>query len=609
MYEHLEQRNLLAGVTILAHGLNGNINGWIDEAADGIAERLGGPGAMSVYTMEVGSSGVKSFEPDDGYGDYMKTTTGELVIRVDWNDVSGNPVDDPTDEVAEDIANYLLAARTSKKLPPIAELPLHLVGHSRGGSLATEIAKYLGRRNVLVDQVTYLDPVAAGVEILGRDFGDPQLRNWDNVVFYDNYWRTDGKSNLDPDGSAVSGSLNNELKVVQDNFTISAHNAVTAYYVGTVDVNATDGGDHPIRSVWYQNGNPARDATGYAYSRIGGLARPGAGLGPLGRGTAERRGTGDEGLQWPGAVEVKPRGGTEFIAGQDFSIALRGGDRDDEARVTLFLDADRNPYNGAGAQIGSARMSGAVTDRVYGANAAGVAPGTYALAARMTDGAGQTRWFYGKSIKISAAPVIGEIVNRVLQIEGTGADDVVALKRVNADTISASRAGFTNFFARSAFDRIEIQLGDGNDTLLGDAAMPKAIYAFGDTGNDSLTGSGASDTLSGGAGRNFLDGGDGEDRLNGSGGADTLHGGNGDDRLYGNGGNDSFEGGGGINRLFGGDGNDFLVGGSSNDKIYGEAGNDTLIGRAGADILDGGSGTDTADDDDADSRTSIEALL
>ena len=41
---------------------------------------------------------------------------------------------------------------------PLAQLPLHLIGHSRGGSVVTEMARLLGAQGVWVDQVTTLDP-------------------------------------------------------------------------------------------------------------------------------------------------------------------------------------------------------------------------------------------------------------------------------------------------------------------------------------------------------------------------------------------------------------------------------------------------------------------
>jgi Ca2+-binding RTX toxin-like protein len=532
-----------------------------------------------------------------------------MVIRLDWSDLDAST--DGTDKIADEIANFLMQPRTEggAALPAIAEMPIHIVGHSRGGSLAAEIAKQLGRRNVIVDQLTFLDPVSVGFSVLGQDFGDPPLRNFDNVVFSDDYFRQGGGGLLDPSGTPVAGTHLGDLNsIVQTNNAGSAHNAVTAYWVGTIGLDKQDGGDHPIFADWYGGGNPARDQTGFAHSRLGGATRPEDGVGPLGRGAAARRETGVRGTQWPAAVELKPRGGDTFAAGRDFTVLLRGGDRDDLARVSIFLDRDRNPYNGAGTLVGTAKMKGAVADHVYAVNAVGMSPGKYALAARLTDGDGQTRWFYGKSVRVTAAVPVGEVSGRTLTLTGGDGGERFSLERASDGVLRARIDNLAGDYDIPDIDRIEVLAGAGNDTLVVGDDVFTPIYAFGDAGNDSLTGGAGRDTLSGGAGKNFLIGGGGDDRLSGSGGHDTLWGGDGADRLYGNGGDDHFEGGGGVDRVFAGDGNDFAVGGGGADKLYGGGGKDTLIGGAGADLLNGNGGKDSTDADDDDTRISIEVL-
>ena len=613
--ESLETRRMLAGVTLLTHGLGGNVDGWIEETADGIADRLGGPANCSIYTMKVrdsdGTLTVTSFEPDDGYGDYRSTTLGELIIRHDWSNISSGPYS--TTEVANATAEYLLTPRTSKKLPPLAELQLHLVGHSRGASLEVELSRLLGRRNVVVDHVTFLDPhpVDGIDDILNIDYDDAPMAVFDSVVFADNYWRTDGNTqNVDPDGEPVAGAHEGDLNAsVQQNFFLSAHNAVTAYYVGTVDTDTSSGGDHPVYSSWYQDPNPARDETGYVFSRIGGGARPADGVGPLAGGSVERASAGQASSQWPSAVWLRPTTGSTFEQGTAFAASLRAGDRDSSATYRVYLDTDYNPYNGAGSPVADGSFSsGAIADRTLSITTAGLTPRKYALAAEVVDSGGRTRWFYGRTITLTEAPPIGAIAGRILTINATSGDDLCDFRQVDPATFRATLNGRSQDFANADFERIELYCGAGDDTLTVDANVSTVIYAFGDTGRDSLTGGSGNDTLTGAGDKNFLDGKAGDDRLNGSGAPDTLWGSEGADRLYGNGGDDRFEGGGGVDRVFGGDGNDSAVGGGSNDKLYGEAGDDTLIGGAGADILDGGAGDDTADEDAADTRVSIEVL-
>jgi hypothetical protein len=62
------------------------------------------------------------------------------------------------------------------------ELPIHLLGHSRGGSLITALAADLGAKGAWVDQLSPLDPVPVG--------SDAPINITDNVSFADNYFQT-----------------------------------------------------------------------------------------------------------------------------------------------------------------------------------------------------------------------------------------------------------------------------------------------------------------------------------------------------------------------------------------------------------------------------------
>lgn len=77
------------------------------------------------------------------------------------------------------------------------------------------------------------------------------------------------------------------------------------------------------------------------------------------------------------------------------------------------------------------------------------------------------------------------------------------------------------------------------------------------------------------------DGGSGNDTLTGSFAAESMNGQGGNDVLYGRAGNDRLNGGSGADRLFGGDGNDILTGDIGNDALDGGSGADTFVFRAG----------------------------
>lgn len=145
------------------------------------------------------------------------------------------------------------------------------------------------------------------------------------------------------------------------------------------------------------------------------------------------------------------------------------------------------------------------------------------------------------------------------------------------DTIQATAAA-------DSYIGFELHGGPGNDTLQLPASLTEIVgtsvdtnSAYGDDGDDTITGGSVSETLDGGSGNDSISGGDGDDSLFGGDGIDYLNGGGDQDVLD------------------GGAGDDQLFGGGSNDSLYGSAGNDELIGNSGADYLEGSSGNDTLD--------------
>lgn len=112
---------------------------------------------------------------------------------------------------------------------------------------------------------------------------------------------------------------------------------------------------------------------------------------------------------------------------------------------------------------------------------------------------------------------------------------------------------------------VVLYLDDRNDRSAVDLFFTGGVFAYGEAGDDSLTGA---PTVSG------LDGGPGNDKLTGGEGHDAIH---------------------------GGDGNDELSGLGGSDELYGEAGDDLLSGDShkapAADVVDGGPGVDRIEQD------------
>ena len=125
----------------------------------------------------------------------------------------------------------------------------------------------------------------------------------------------------------------------------------------------------------------------------------------------------------------------------------------------------------------------------------------------------------------------------------------------------------------------------GNDIIEGGSAWVAGNYLRGDEGNDSITGGNNFDDANGNMGNDTVATGDGDDFCVGGKDNDVLFGDEGNDFVYGNLGDDSCTGGGGNDTVRGGQGTDALSGGGGNDFVSGDRGDDTMTGGAGADIF------------------------
>lgn len=169
------------------------------------------------------------------------------------------------------------------------------------------------------------------------------------------------------------------------------------------------------------------------------------------------------------------------------------------------------------------------------------------------------------------------------------------------------------FFSSSP--RVNVQAGDGGDTVTAACAADVVNGGPGDDGidagsgddtvdggdgEDTVTGGAGADTLAGGAGDDSMQAGSGDDTANGNAGADTVSGGVGTDHLLGESGRDALAGGAGDDLLEGGADRDSLDGGEGNDTLDGGDGRDLLLPGPGTDIVRGGPGIDTVSYEDRD---------
>ena len=414
-FEPLEPRTLLSGVTVITRGyqpFSSDRPDWLDDMAGALVAEIG-PGT-AVYALRIVESGgrpqIQYFRHLSGDAPMSEVSaTGHAVVMLDWADASGVIFSyHSTAEVAALVAPVLLSAFPSIGLDhPLAESPVHLVGHSRGGSLVSALAQDLGERGVWVDQVTTLDPHPVD--------DDPTARAWANVLFADNYYQTD----YFPDGSAVTGALNINL----DPHDID-HTQVHTYYHGTIDKQAGSVDGESISSSWYASPPTGpRDSVGYHFSLTGGgdrgSAQAVAGLHASLGGSGARTGINWAGAYYPNLITFDTVSATNTYAiGDAIETSFVYADVNSAANVHFFLDSDLNPYNAGSTWLATQGAPQTGLNLVLeGASlpTEGVAPGNYQLYAQITDTAGFTRYLYAPdavTLNDATPPAVTQVLLR-----------------------------------------------------------------------------------------------------------------------------------------------------------------------------------------------------
>jgi hypothetical protein len=210
---------------------------------------------------------------------------GQQILLFDWTAASGERESGQAEAAADELFAALLAFRVDEEpiitlSPPFAHAvrPMHFIGHSRGTVVVSECVQRLGRSNVPVNHVTYLDPHDFGQPGIDWDeyFHDPAVQVWHNVDHADVFYqKTTGVVCINPHGRPLqhlnrpSGSPIPEL---QRNLTnlhlfdrcepgLSPHGRVKDYYWATVARNASAGSYPP--NAWFDGGN----GSGHGFDR------------------------------------------------------------------------------------------------------------------------------------------------------------------------------------------------------------------------------------------------------------------------------------------------------------------------------------------------------
>jgi len=442
-----------AGVTIISHGLNSDIDDWVIAMARSIPNYRQYSGSNFVcYEISVTDNGALTASPIKlAGGAPSNNLSGEIFIKLDWRGLANNSYS--TYQVAAAVVPRLLQTNFISELNghALAELPIHLIGHSRGGSLACQMSRLLGTNGVWVDHLTTLDP-----HPLNNDgFNDSPLysvvdapaRTYENVLFHDNYYQT---LNVLFYGEPVAGAFVRQLTDLGGGYggLAGSHSDVHLWYHGTVDLNVpTDDSVASItiaeRQAWWTPNEAYGRVAGFYYSLIGGGDRLGTNR-PAGPGTSRVRAgynqrwdlgaganmnrtvlTSNNG-SWPNVIRLE-LAGTNLLA-QGESNALNyymqwAKPSSSNATLSIYLDDDFNPYNANERLVRQVNVSGNGTDQIgvgtinFDLNSANSVPGVHTLYAVIT-GAGHSRYLY--------APELVTVVSsfRPVQLAISGASGV-----------------------------------------------------------------------------------------------------------------------------------------------------------------------------------------
>jgi hypothetical protein len=360
---------------VISHGFQftGQIPDWPFAMADAIARRAGieseMDGRILVYNAASGDLDSCHHPQCTASGD------GITVIVFDWAADSNDSGSGFSEAAAETLFAGLVA--WSQLTPPAVNLSaLHLIGHSRGAIVNSEVAERLIAAGFPPpEQVTSLDPNDSGgalrpepsqdgeVDDGGLDDYDVNQEHpeydchaqnvsqgicaWAGIGHQDNYWQNDPAClALLPDGLELFGSANFNQNGLDDPF---CHSDTHRWYLLTADTNAAT---HPVTGNppgpdWYgaaticnaspRTGPLARTADGFNFSSIAGGEATRCPIGPQ----QQQVVLFDFGLQEGlvnGDFERTPSSGAE--AGWSF----HGGD----IQASIGVDGDRHLSLSAG---------------------------------------------------------------------------------------------------------------------------------------------------------------------------------------------------------------------------------------------------------------------
>ncbi|MEA1922495.1 MAG: hypothetical protein U9N63_07555 [Pseudomonadota bacterium] len=365
-------------LVLITHGWDPGLTGvpvWLESMRDAIAENYLDNERNYVEIRVAKNSG--NLVSTCTFRDFSINTgnSGTILAILDWSAVANHLFSGVrSQEVAAAAINSLITSQQERA--PLAQLPIHLIGHSRGAGLICELSRLLGEQGIIVDQVTLLDPHPLTTSDQQPSFDkiiDTPISIYENIVFADCYYQNIAY----PQGEYFDGTYNRYFPTLPGGFHRNLlsiypdHRNLYLMYQGTINLdNPVANGEAEMgnreREAWFNENENSGAYTGFHYSRIKNSDdrlssetpvhnsdRINQGLHQELGGNGNRTSLTWGAASWPNIASFKiSKAGVPLTSdvnllpiGTAIELEYLALDYDSGYTVTLFADQDRNPYN------------------------------------------------------------------------------------------------------------------------------------------------------------------------------------------------------------------------------------------------------------------------
>lgn len=264
--------NEIEYVTVVTHGwqisnANGDSMYSLAEAILDETDRVNGTSKTAWlldYTVDANHN--VSFDNEGADGSSLPESSGSLqhvVLLYDWAAESNELSDGWGEAAADALFSTMVGLGLVQPTAGTSNPVLHMIGHSFGTVVTSEVVERLAYFQVPVAHVTYLDPHDFDQEYLPDNpaklwtVGEPRSQDpkvgygvsvWNNVNFADTYYQTDTDDNpyryAIPDGRPIPGAYNVLVngQVKTRSLIDNAHSQVwSSFYKGTVNSSSDTG--------------------------------------------------------------------------------------------------------------------------------------------------------------------------------------------------------------------------------------------------------------------------------------------------------------------------------------------------------------------------------